>query len=309
MTDMILGIDGGGTQTRVAVSRVNGGLMLGQGTSGPCNIAAVEVAEAMTSVGAATQDALAEAAATHGDVLAVCAGVAGFSFVARREELRGCLQALFPNALIRVEPDYRIAFVGATEARPGILVISGTGSVAYGENAERKSHKAGSYGYLIDDGGSGYAAGRLALAAVLRAADGTAESTKLTALIHGALGTSTGEDIIAGVYGGGISRVQIAGLARVVAQAAAEGDLAASAILLQTADALAHLVGGVATALFTGAAEDFPVATVGGLWQAGDMLREDFARSVRSFAPRAVVRDPLRPPVWGALHCAKQSVH
>lgn len=308
MTDIILGIDGGGTQTRVVVSPADNLTPAGEGKGGPCNIAAVEVAEAMASVRAATETALTEGNASYDDVRAVCAGVAGFSYIARRDEFRKCLRALFPKATVIVEPDYRIAFIGATEAQPGILVISGTGSVAYGENSAHRSHKAGSYGYLIDDGGSGYAAGRLALAAVLRAADGTAEPTKLTELIHNALGTATSEDIIAGVYGSSISRIQIAALSRVVGQAAAEGDRAANSILLQTATALAQLVRGVTSALFEDTSEDFPIAPVGGLWQSGDILRCEFERAVRSCSTHAVVRDPLRPPVWGALHRAQESL-
>lgn len=304
MSGLVLGIDGGGTQTRVLVAEAEGSLR-GEGQAGACNIAAVPVDEAISSVRVASALALASAECAAEDIRAVCAGVAGFSFVERRSEFAARLGGLFPRARIEVEPDYKIALIGATEGAPGLLVISGTGSVAYGENAHGQSHKAGAYGYLIDDSGSGYGVGRAALAAVLRAEDGTGEPTSLTPLVYEALGTSSAADIIAGVYGGGISRVQIAGLSRPAAQAAAEGDALASAILMRAGGALAQLVHGVTATLFPDAADEFPVACVGGLWAAGSSLTDVFERSVRRFAPRAVPGVPHQSPVWGAVRLAE----
>ena len=121
-----------------------------------------------------------------------------------------------------VEPDYAVALAGATDGGPGIVVIAGTGSVAYGENGAGEAHRAGAYGYLIDDAGSGYGVGRAALAAVLRAADGTGEDTSLTGRLLALLGFASVGDIIPAVYGGSLDRLAIAALAPVVADAARE---------------------------------------------------------------------------------------
>lgn len=304
MTPIALGLDGGGTQTRAQAATPDG-VARGEGIGGPCNIAAVPVSEALQSVATAAQNALEAAGGDFADVAAVCAGVAGTSYAARRAEFAQGLQALFPNADVTVEPDYAVALTGATGGEAGMIVIAGTGSVAYGEDEAGRSHKAGGYGYLIDDAGSGYGVGRAALAAVLRAADGTGEATALTERVLTALGLASTADIVPGVYGTEISRVQIAALARDVSRAAMEdGDAAARAILMRAGGALARLAAGVSATLFPNTATALPVIPIGGLWDAGPALTDVFARSLARFAPRAELRAPEEPPVTGAVRRA-----
>jgi N-acetylglucosamine kinase-like BadF-type ATPase len=270
VSGLVLGLDGGGTQTRALLCGFESDTALGEGRAGACSLAAVSVEDAAAAVLDATQAALAQAGASPGDIRAVCAGVAGFSVTDRRAAFQDRLQSLFPQSLISVVPDYAIALTGATEGAPGVLVIAGTGSVAWGENAQRRTHKTGGYGYLIDDAGSGYGVGRAALAAVLRAEDGTGAATALSAQVQEQFGLTSGTELITRVYGGDITRVRIASLAPLVAQAASEGDAVASAILMRAGGALAVLVQGVTTALFADTQSEFPVALVGGLWAATD---------------------------------------
>ena len=223
MTGVVLGLDGGGTQTRAAVATTVGEIR-GRGQAGASNLAAVPLPEALAAACTAADLALAEARWVRADVLAVCAGVAGVSFAERRYEFQTGLQAAFPQARIAVEPDYVIARAGATGGAPGVIVIAGTGSAAYGENAAGERHRTGAYGYLIDDGGSGYGVGRAAVAAVLHAADGTGEPTRLSARILEALALFSPADLIPAIYGGKLTRVEIAGLSQTVAEAAQEDD-------------------------------------------------------------------------------------
>lgn len=304
MTDYGLGLDGGGTQTRAAVVPLSG-RSAGTGTSGACNLAAVSPAEALTNALAAADCALAQAGASRAEVVSVCAGVAGWSYPDRRTQFTHGLQAAFPNAQVSVKPDYVIALAGATGGAPGVIVIAGTGSAAYGENAAGESHRTGAYGYLIDDGGSGYGVGRGAIAAVLAAADGTGPPTTLTAHVLPALGLTSITEIVPGVYGGGISRVAIAGLSRVVAAASADNDPVARALLMRAGGTLAQLVQGVTQRLFVNGPEPFPVVQIGGLWSAGDALTDVFTRSLRRFAPSAVITAPQASPVEGAVQRAQ----
>lgn len=301
MSGLALGLDGGGTRTRAAVVGPSGAIT-GRGEGGACNLAAVPIGDALAAALAAADAALGEAGAARGDVLAVRAGVAGFSFPARRAAFAAGLGAAFPSARVEVEPDYAVALAGATEGGPGVIVIAGTGSAAYGENAAGQPWKTGAYGYLLDDAGSGYGVGRAALAAVLRAGDGTGESTGMTARLLDALGLASTADIVPGVYGGAVSRVQIAALSRAVALSAREdGDAVARAILLRAGGALAHLARGVTEAIFPESTDPFPVCPVGGLWDAGGDVSDVFVRSLRRFAPAAVFAPPRLPPVEGAL--------
>jgi len=300
MTRLVLGLDGGGTQTRVLAADGTG-KVTGTGLSGACSMAAVTPPEALASALAAADEALRQAGASRADVAALCAGVAGFSSSDRRMQFSASLHAAFPTAIISIEPDYVPALSGGTGGLPGVLVIAGTGSVAYGENAAGETQKTGAYGYLIDDGGSGYGVGRAALAAVMQAADGTGQPTALTERILEHLQFSAVSGIVPGVYGGSLSRVRIASLSRVVAAASADGDLVAQSILMRAGGTLAHLVHGVTQRLFAGADASFSVVQVGGLWNAGDALTDVFARSLRRFSPAAAIRAPRHSPVEGAV--------
>ncbi len=305
MTSFVLGLDGGGTQTRAAVAPVSGG-SAGSGTAGACNLAAVPPAEALTNALAAADCALAEAGTSRAEVVSVCAGIAGFSYPDRRIQFNHGLQSAFPNAQVLVEPDFVIALAGATGGAPGVIVIAGTGSAAYGENAAGESHRTGAYGYLIDDGGSGYGVGRGAIAAVLAAADGTGPPTTLTRRVLPALGLTSIVEIVPGVYGDGISRVAIAGLSRVVAEAASvDNDPPARALLMRAGGTLSQLVQGVTQRLFTSGSHEFPVVQIGGLWSAGEALTDVFVRSLRRFAPSAVITAPQASPVEGAVQRAQ----
>ena len=304
MNSFVLGLDGGGTQTRAALADL-AGQVIGTGLAGACNLAAVTSPEALAAALAAADGALRQAGRSRGDVASVCAGVAGVSYTDRRAQFLRSLQDAFPKAQVTVEPDYVIALSGATGGAPGVIVIAGTGSAAYGENAAGETHRTGAYGYLIDDSGSGYGVGRAALAAVLQAADGTGPATTLTSRFFDALELNSPADIVPAVYSGSLSRVAIAGLSRVVAEAAAEDqDPVARALLLRAGGTLAQLVHGVTLRLFAEASTPFPVVQIGGLWNAGDALTDVFARSLRRFAPAAVVTSPLHSPVDGAVQRA-----
>ena len=308
MTVCVLGLDGGGTQTRAAVAGPDG-ISVGRGLAGACNLAAVSPADALAAALTAADQALGQAGLTRADVAALCAGVAGASFEQRRRTFLGGLQAAFPHAHVAVEPDYAVALTGATAGGPGVIVIAGTGSAAYGENAAGLSHKTGAYGYLIDDSGSGYGVGRAGLAAALRAADGTGEPTALTERLPAALGLASLADVIPGVYGGTISRVALAGLSRVVAEAArADGDAVARTILMRAGGALAQLAQGVTSRLFASSELPYPFAPIGGLWEAGGALTDVFTRSLHRFAPLAVWTPPQRSPKEGAVLRALQSL-
>ncbi len=295
---LALGLDGGGTQTRAQIVTPDGAVC-GEGNGGACNIAFLPPEDALASAWAASQAALAQANAEPSDVLAVCAGVAGWSFPARRALFLAGLQERFPRAIVQVVPDYAIALSGALDNAPGILVIAGTGSVAYGEDGTGGSHKAGGYGYLIDDVGSGYGVGRAALAAILRAADGTGEATTLTARVLSRLALSDVSDIVSAVYGGVIDRVTIAALSRVAAEATEEdGDAVARALLMHAGGALARLAHAVTARLSF--PDAVPVACIGGLWNAGAGLTDVFTRSLHRAVPQAVLNAPLHSPVRGA---------
>ena len=155
MSAFVLGLDGGGTKVVAEVATPDG-VELGRGIGGACNIAVMSVEDALASAMGAATAALAEAGVEARQIQAVCAGVAGASFTERCLAFHGGLEQGFSLAKVEVLPDYAIAHTAALGGAPGVIVIAGTGSIAYGETDTGLSHRTGGYGYLIDDAGSGY---------------------------------------------------------------------------------------------------------------------------------------------------------
>ena len=302
MTGYFLGIDGGGTGVRALLTGADGDA-LGTGAGGPCNIAAVPVQDALAHAWSASRAVLGSLAPAV--VRGVCAGVAGASVEGSRLAFLRGLQELFPNAYVEVVPDYVVAHAGAFGAETGVLVIAGTGSIAYGENAHGETHRTGGYGHLLDDSGSGYGVGRAALNAVLRAWDSTGERTTLTVRVLSALHLESVTDIVPAVYGGPVDRVQIASLSRVVFDAAQDdNDPIASHILMRAGGSLAVLAHGVTQRLFPSG--PFGLSMTGSLWNAGPALTDVFTRSVRRFAPDVQMVPPAQSPVQGAAARARR---
>ncbi|HEY3331171.1 MAG TPA: BadF/BadG/BcrA/BcrD ATPase family protein [Capsulimonadaceae bacterium] len=304
MVDMVLGIDGGGTKTAATLICLHDDPLrqLGAGTSGPSNIAAVTVQSAFDAICAAASEALS---GVDGHLRAICIGVAGYSHIQRRADLSQRLAKSFPGVLMEVVPDYAIAFDAALNGQPGVLVISGTGQIAYGENAAGKWHRAGGYGYLIDDAGSGYGVGRAALAATLAAQDGSGPLTALGSAICRRVGVSQLEDVVSEVYGGKIDRQTIASLAEAVSDCAASGDMVAQEILATAGAALSRIALAVIDQLFT-KSETVALATVGSLWKAHSSLSDAFETGLIDSGRHTIRCASVTSPELGAALRARK---
>ena len=162
--DYYLGIDGGGTKTAALI--VDGvGCERGRGLGGPCNIASHKDEALAHSVRDAVSTACLAAGLEPREARfrAVCAGVAGYSAPSRRAPFLQILRREVRAERYHLEGDFVIAYWGATEGEPGVILIAGTGAVAYGRNAEGKTHQEDGLGYLLGDKGSGFSVGKRAL--------------------------------------------------------------------------------------------------------------------------------------------------
>ncbi len=301
---IVVGVDGGGTKTSAAAHSVAHGQthlagLVGEGLSGPCNIAFMPLADALGNL----KQAVAACGAAPEQIDSLCAAVAGFSFESRRIDALRELQAIYPNTKIRLVPDYFAAFRGALPGGEGIVVIAGTGSVAFGASSG-KEHRAGGYGYLIDDAGSGYGVGREAVAAVLQQIDGTGPQTSLSQMICEELRVSSWDGLIEAIYGGTVDRVRIASLAKCVARAAKrDGDEVANRILMRAGGALARLAESVYRNIYTSETQ-IEIARIGSLWEAGSRLTDTFERSCVRFAKHVQFVEAADGPVAGAAKIA-----
>jgi len=299
-TGYFLGVDGGGTATR-AVIVSPGGRVLAAGRAGPSNPITVGADRALASILEAVNMASAKCGVDR--FKASRLGVAGTD----RSRLRQKLLAGLPDSYgdTAVTSDAAAALAGATGCRPGVVVIAGTGSIAYGENHRGMAARAGGWGWRLGDEGSGYTIGRNAILAALRAHDGRTPDTVLREMILGYLGLGAVEEIIDWMYAPGREPRDVAYLVPLVRDAEAAGDEAAKLVMAEAGAELGHVANAVIRRL--GLTGGFPVGLNGGVFKQPSVYIMAFEEVVRREAPDCALIKPRMPPVLGAALLALKS--
>jgi N-acetylglucosamine kinase len=289
----VLGVDGGASRTRCVIADLSGNL-LARGSGGPSNPLTVGADTAAESI----LTAISEASKDRGikTFKASVMGVAGTDKPSGAEALRSRLGG-FDWGRLRIVSDAAVALAGATGCRPGVVVVSGTGSVAYGENEEGEKARAGGWGWRLGDEGSGYTISNSALIASLRALDGRGPPTSLPNKIMRALDLDNLGGLVDLVYSKGMGNSEIATLNPLVGEAAEEGDTVAKRILKEAGEELGLAASAVARRL--GMTNAFPVALTGGVFNLAP-VREALERKLGEAQPGCRIIEPRFEPDVGA---------
>ena len=302
--DFYLGVDGGGTKT--AFTLVDGsGAVLAQHLAGSSYYLQVGI-ESLTEL-------LMEGIARVCPDPAVL-GFAFFGLPAFGEDSRvDPLIAQLPRQMLghdrfTVGNDMVCGWAGSLGGGDGINIVSGTGSIAYGERLG-KSARAGGWGEIFSDEGSAYWIATRGLQLFSRMSDGRSEPGPLVDALRDHFALQEDLDLCGHVMGAAASRDSIAALSQIVALAANEGDRAAADIFRDAADELAEIVDAVARQLDFDADEDIPVSWSGGVFRSGDLVTAPFKERMASMDARYRFVDPIADPTLGAalyaLRCAK----
>jgi N-acetylglucosamine kinase-like BadF-type ATPase len=291
-----LGVDGGQSGTTAVIGDETG-QVLGVGEAGPCNHAGAAEGRAKLerAVTASLATACADAKLDAGSIrfAAACFGMSGGPDD-KREILGGILRA---ERLI-VTTDAEIALAGATESGQGIIVIAGTGSIAYGRNDQGRPARAGGWGYVFGDEGGAFDIVRQATRASLRMEEGWGPATSLRGVLIDATGAADANEALHRFYTPEWPRSRAAKLAPLVDEAADNGDLVALQIIHDAAMHLATLAGSVRGQLWLKRAA-VDIAYIGGVFASRRLLERfrllvELEEGVRCVAP-------LRGPAEGAL--------
>src|SRR5256885_9103819 len=286
-----LGVDGGASKTAALVTDETG-KSLGTGIAGPSNHLRVGIETAARNIERAVNKAVVAAdVATREIVWAYC-GIAGADHPAHRQEVVDSLEIFFPRGNFTVDNDARIALTGAIGFGAGVVVIAGTGSVAFGRNDAGEEARAGGWGPTLGDEGSAYGIARAGLAAVLRAYDGRGPATKMIDILSHNYELAASE-LPRFVYATTTHADDIARYSKLVIEAAEADDKVASSILQDAGRELGACVVAVAERLKI-ADREIPVAHVGGAFNAGELLVGPMKQTVASRVPRATIGPPLR---------------
>ena len=301
--EFFLGVDGGGTKTRAWLANASGEIV-GRGGGASSNYRAVGAEAAFHALQHAIASACEKARIEPAHIRAACFGLAGADRSGERVMLEEFLHTLLPNARVQIVNDAALILAAGTPHGWGIGIISGTGSFIFGTAADGRTARAGGWGYLLGDEGSGYAIGLGALRAVARAADGRAPQTGLTEKILAQWNLNAASDLIARVYNMNDARIEIAALARVVDDVATDKDEIARAILQEAARELALGARVVADALKF--ENEIPCAVTGGVFLESKLLETLFRDAAREMNLNLEPMQRVQEPVRGALTLARE---
>lgn len=295
----VLGIDAGGTKT-VCCLADGEGRVLGEARGGGANLQA----EGELGVEKVLHAVMEEA--TRGrvsDVDAICLGMAGVDRAGDGAVVRAIMRRIGARSRVVVVNDALVALVAGVGEAPGVVIICGTGSIAYGRNASDQAARAGGWGHVLGDEGSGYWIGRRALRAVARAADGRGPATTLTPRVLAHFSVAAPSDLVYEIYDRQLRHHAIAQLARLVQQARDEGDEVATQILEQAAHELVRAARSVIERL---ALTEEPVQFVlaGGVFSGVPWLCDELHRRLPAIAPRGAVSRLAVEPALGAVQLA-----
>jgi N-acetylglucosamine kinase-like BadF-type ATPase len=300
----VLGIDAGGTKTVCQLANDRGDV-IAEARRGGANLQAVGELE----VEKVLHDVMEETLGDRDVVPAViCLGIAGVDRPDDASVVRGIMKRIGYKARVLVVNDALVALEAGAPDRPGVVVIAGTGSISYGRNAQNESARAGGWGYVLGDEGSGYWIGRAALRAVLREADRRGPQTKLTNLLLSHFHVPRAQDLIYQVYHGNLRPTAIASLAQSVHLAFKEGDSVAIGILRAAANELESSALSVARRLDL-VGERFPFVLAGGIFKAVPWLHEELERRLMLASPGSETTLLNVEPAAGAVHLAVAEAH
>jgi N-acetylglucosamine kinase-like BadF-type ATPase len=307
-----LGIDGGGTKTTCAVG--DDSQLLATATSGPSNIVRVGEVQARESLQQAVRQACAAAGITPTQIAHTCVGGSGAARPELGATVRRFLAEILPTP-IDVVGDNEILLEAAFGTGPGVVVIGGTGSIAYGRNAQGQTARAGGWGFAIGDEGSAHWIGREAVRAVLRAADASGDDTSARIAQQSPSDAISLKNSLLKIWGvtslldlaRAANSVPPPDFAALFPAVANSHDELATAVLTTAGRELARVVALVSRHLFAAGVARVPVATTGGVFRHAPLVREVFYNELRTLDPSAEIKPDIVEPVEGALSMARRA--
>jgi glucosamine kinase len=297
-----LGIDGGGSKIECVLVD-DAGAVLARALGEGANLGRVSRDDLRGNLGACAEKLRQATGLREIAPEVVCAGLAGASAAAAREMARQVLEALFRPRRVYVVGDMEVALEAAVGAGPGVVLVAGTGSIAYGRNRSGRCARAGGQGPDKGDEGSGYDIGRRAVEAAQRALLEGQPRTALAGVLPQALSAEGAEGLADWLSPE--KATELASLVPVVVMAARHGDEEAGTILAHAGESLAALAVEVLRELDLVGAQP-RVATHGGVFAACEELLADVRARILAAAPDAVVEPLSVTPGYGAVQLAQR---
>ncbi|WP_246092740.1 N-acetylglucosamine kinase [Terrilactibacillus laevilacticus] len=283
-----LAIDGGGTKTDVVLLNADNGVIhrvIGESTN-PNSLKFNQVEQHFETIFAELfQNEMPS------NIIHCFAGISGADHPDISRQLEVCIRNVCPVPIINLEVgnDAKNALWSGTDGDHGLVVIAGTGSIAYGEKENGETFRIGGWGYLFGDEGSGYDIGKEAIRNVLMSYDGRNPQTILTSFVKKYFEIDSIQDLIPIIYQS--PKHMIAGLVPLVEKSALEGDKIAMKIMINAVESLVSLI----QAALKQYSSNPKIVLTGGIWNSVIIRKE-----IRKLIPQDLVFLNY-PPVYGSI--------
>lgn len=296
---VFLGIDGGGSKTSCLIGDEKS--VLGTGMAGGSNVVRLGENSARQALHEAIRQACASAKVTPAQIQRACIGLAG----AARPGVQDAVYRMIAEIIsgdIEITSDMEITLEAAFDDGPGVIVIAGTGSIAYARNAQGQTARAGGWGFAISDEGSGYWIGKTAVATAVEEGEQSQDTCLLKAIAK-TWGVATHQQVV--MAANATPAPDFAALFPVVQKAAEKQNKQAREVLTQAAKELVTLAEDVLNRVFPDATS-VPVAMSGGVFAHSSQVREVFYNRLSKEYPNVRLIEDVIEPVQGALQRARK---
>lgn len=294
-----IGVDGGGTKTLTYLGDMAGNI-LDSCVFGPSNYYSSGLENTKNVFSSIVNYYCHNHQFNTSDLVFISLGLAGVDREMDKTVIRDIFVELNINCDILVYNDARTALVGALGKDEGVIVVSGTGSIATGiRNGQLV--RSGGWGHILADEGSGYDIGMKTLKTIMKSYDGRLSYTAMTEKAIGLLKLDGVEDIIGFVHDPDTDKKKIAEIATVAIQGAKEKDMLAMAILDESVEALIELAKAVIQKLYS-QDEPFELTYIGGIITNVGYIRDKFIHEIKKSHPKATIKKPAQDGAVGALY-------
>jgi len=306
----IIGMDGGGTKTHAVITDSKGAI-LAEHVAGPSNFQIIGVDKAAETIFSLIEMCCESVNCETKNIVSVVCGLTGAGRVGDQQRMAEAMKkfAISKKSRLKnviIESDARIALEGAFKGGAGIILIAGTGSIAFGKDAKGNVHRVGGWGRMLGDEGSGYFLGRLGLTAVTRHIDGRGEKTKLTSMIAKEFGLNDQTAIINAVYK---NNFDIASVAPLVLSAAEKKDPVSLTIVETAVIELAEHIRIAGLKIVPQSAKKVKtkihVSLIGGLIANDTLISHLLQQYLVYNQPNIEIIPPMASPAYGAVVMAK----
>lgn len=299
----LLAIDAGGTSCRAALCTLDGAIIQ-YAEGGPCNYQSVGLNQAKENL----TRVLTELASQSEQGLSVdqaVIGMAGLDTANDQIVIEKFVGASLSEARISTQNlilnnDGMITLLGSIGEAPGIIVVSGTGSIVLGRSKDGSQMRVGGWGHRIGDEGSGHAIGQSALKHIFRASDGSEPASGIRYAVLKELQIDTIDDLMAWVYSDEYTVDRVASIAPVVFRLAHAGDATALALLRRAAHDLAEASAAVILGLGL-TEEPFDIVIAGGILQKDTLVADEMIRILSDRFTDFRITSSIDEPICSAM--------